>query len=66
MCPENCSGHGTCRNSSCDCDSTHMGERCEIEKCPDNCSGNGICVQGLCQCNSNYKGTDLHTVFIRL
>ena len=56
-CPGNCSGHGVCQNSSCECDNNHMGDRCEIRRCPNSCSGHGHCADGLCRCDSGYKGT---------
>lgn len=65
-----CSGHGTCSNGLCTCDSEWKGDDCATSAieviapspppcCPLNCSDNGFCnmVACKCECNPDWTGT---------
>ena len=64
-CTNNCSGRGTCDETThtCDCNTGYMGEGCEWLTCPDNCGvnrGHGTCDQfamvSMCECNAGHLG----------
>lgn len=66
-CPQNCSGHGLCRDGACGCDEGFGGAACDrvapIATCPNNCTGNGLCAKGngsafRCVCQDCYGGAD--------
>ncbi|KAJ4432158.1 hypothetical protein ANN_20774 [Periplaneta americana] len=57
----NCSGNGVCTDGYCTCDSSYMGEACDVPVCPNNCSnGHGFCNSEThrCDCEEGYKGDD--------
>ena len=58
VCPDNCSGNGSCSNGICTCNTGFSGTNCSTKVCPDNCSGKGSCSNGICTCNKGYTGTN--------
>ena len=46
LCPNQCSGHGTCNvtTSTCSCHAPWAGDDCSVPACKNNCSGNGWCT----------------------
>ncbi|PIO23923.1 hypothetical protein AB205_0084860, partial [Aquarana catesbeiana] len=60
LCPQGCSGHGTCQeNSQCLCDSGWGGEGCQVPDCSTYCHHHhGICNQETqrCVCFPGYMG----------
>jgi hypothetical protein len=60
-CPNACSGHGTCSNGVCNCDSGYYTQDCSTLGCPTpTCSGNGRCkfevIPPYCECGTGYWG----------
>lgn len=56
-CPADCSGHGTCTDIGCVCDSTWSGSDCSIENvCRLNCNTHGSCIEFECICYPGYYG----------
>merc|ERR1711871_1477091 len=41
VCPNDCSGHGTCKGNKCVCDKQWGSEDCSEQACPNDCSGYG-------------------------
>jgi len=61
VCPNDCSGHGTCsKQGVCYCDYLWTGEGCAERQCPNNCSGRGACVNNVCQCDEGWESIDCH------
>lgn len=58
LCPNNCSGHGTCTRTGCLCYKGYTGSDCSVKLCPNNCSGHGTCSYGSCFCQTGWTGTD--------
>eukprot|EP01114_Cavostelium_apophysatum_P018898 TRINITY_DN593_c0_g1_i3.p1 TRINITY_DN593_c0_g1~~TRINITY_DN593_c0_g1_i3.p1 ORF type:complete len:434 (+),score=78.23 TRINITY_DN593_c0_g1_i3:141-1442(+) len=61
VCPNNCSGHGTCDDyGMCTCKGDYVGDDCSATKsCPNDCSGNGNCnSKGVCECSKGWAGQD--------
>jgi len=56
MCIEDCSGHGSCLDKTCQCEGGWTGEACDIEPCLNDCNGRGTCLQGGCVCNAAFYG----------
>ena len=52
----NCSGHGSCLNGTCVCDSHWGGLDCSAAPCAGDCSGHGICANGTCACDAGWGG----------
>ena len=46
-CTQGCSGHGTCKDGSCQCDNLRRGKACDLEACPSLC----LAGQGQGHCN---------------
>ena len=58
-CPQNCTGHGTCAEGSCNCDHLWTGVDCSVEElCRNDCSGHGSCNNGTCACDFGWDGMD--------
>ena len=61
-CDKECSGHGTCRNGTCNCGfEGWRGINCDVKGCPGwgtDCSGHGDCIPstGQCICRSGWGG----------
>lgn len=55
-CPDECSGHGECTSTGCECVEGYRGVACKHEVCPLNCSSHGICAHGKCHCDQGFKG----------
>ena len=53
-CPNDCTGKGLCKNSTCTCLEGWSGSDCSIGSC-GNCS-RGSCVEGFCQCDLGWEG----------
>eukprot|EP00002_Diphylleia_rotans_P004394 TRINITY_DN13226_c0_g1_i1.p1 TRINITY_DN13226_c0_g1~~TRINITY_DN13226_c0_g1_i1.p1 ORF type:complete len:765 (-),score=165.50 TRINITY_DN13226_c0_g1_i1:304-2598(-) len=52
-----CSGHGTCVEGSCSCNTGRFGSDCSFPMQDDICSGNGNVVDlWRCQCDNGYEG----------
>ena len=65
VCEDKCSGHGTCLNNGCICESGYHGEKCEITApCPNNCNGHGECnydqtnKTSICDCEDMYDSAE--------
>jgi len=71
-CPNQCSGHGTCRSDGhgahrCHCNKDFHGDDCGRMWCPRNCTSHGICIDtklgkglvpSVCKCDKGYLGSD--------
>lgn len=64
-CDIECSGKGTCSNSTCTCQQGRKGSYCHLLDCPGepDCTNHGICVQQgnqlpICLCNQGFDGAD--------
>eukprot|EP00057_Strongylocentrotus_purpuratus_P007268 XP_011661742.1 PREDICTED: multiple epidermal growth factor-like domains protein 8 [Strongylocentrotus purpuratus] len=61
-CPYGCSGHGTCVDHSCVCNSGYHGDGCERLSCPYECGSEwnqGVCQQSgvqQCSCSAGFVG----------
>ena len=53
-CPNDCTGKGICKNSTCMCLDGWSGDDCSIGSC-GNCS-RGSCVGGFCRCEIGWEG----------
>ncbi|GAB5366609.1 hypothetical protein AAMO2058_001158100 [Amorphochlora amoebiformis] len=47
-CPNNCNGHGICKNGTCQCSPYWTGESCQIPTCPLRCN-RGTCTMTIFQ-----------------
>jgi hypothetical protein len=54
-CPNGCSNRGQCKNGTCICVDSWLGEDCTEGGC-DNCPQNSQCTDGFCQCNFGHYG----------
>lgn len=65
---QECSGHGSCVNGSCNCDDNFSGHACDSKRCigyltGTECGGHGECLSsGVCRCNTGWKGLDCSTM----
>ena len=62
-CPHNCSQHGQCLGSVCQCRENFTGKDCSVYLCPDDCGayqGRGHCTNTTlgCQCRPGFAGDD--------
>jgi hypothetical protein len=59
LCPNECSGHGTCGKLGCQCDAGYAGADCSTLTCKNNCTHQGDCIDGLCACYAGFAGMSL-------
>jgi hypothetical protein len=65
-CPGNCTGHGTCSNSTCLCDAGFSGPDCAVAGCINNCTMHGTCTSnGTCACDPGHFGLDCSLTDLR-
>jgi len=73
ICPNFCSGHGTCHKHVCGCESGWKGDACNTPDCPEanttidgvmgpsmRCAGRGKCIKGKCICPPGWHGAACH------
>lgn len=67
VCPNNCSGHGTCNTTTgkCSCEGKYIGLDCGELTCED-CGQHGKCDSrsGLCTCETGWTGEKCDTPYI--
>eukprot|EP01137_Pigoraptor_chileana_P024746 Opistho-2@93183 len=64
ICPNGCSGHGSCVCGVCVCEAGYKADvdspsydcSCPRGACKDDCNGHGSCVCGKCVCSKGYRG----------
>ncbi|CAC5374275.1 NAGPA [Mytilus coruscus] len=59
--PLDCSGHGTCKDGKCLCNTNWGGSACDHLSCQNHCSHHGTCTNDGCTCEAGWMGDNCNT-----